>query len=174
MSNDIVKLAVVLGVGALVGTQFLAAKVPGVEGAAKTLPAVEAKAAPEPLRSGNRTELRADGLGHFRAQVEIDQSRLAMLVDTGASMISLSFEDAASVGIHPSPSDFTMSLNTANGVAHAAPVRLHSVRLGPIELRDVEAIVATRGALGQSLLGMSFLRKLESFQIAGGNLILRQ
>ena len=174
MSNDIVKLAVVLGVGALVGTQFLAAKVPDVVRAARTQPAVEAKAVPELRRSGTSTQLRADGRGHFKAQVEIDQSRLAMLVDTGASMITLSFEDAASVGLHPSPSDFTISMNTANGISHVAPVRLHSVRLGQIELRDVEAIVAMRGALGQSLLGMSFLRKLESFQIAGENLILRQ
>ena len=109
MSNDIVKLAVVLGVGALVGTQFLAAKVPDVVRAARTQPAVEAKAVPELRRSGTSMQLRADGRGHFKAQVEIDQSRLAMLVDTGASMITLSFEDAASVGLHPSPSDFTMS-----------------------------------------------------------------
>ena len=67
-----------------------------------------------------------------------------------------------------------MSLHTANGISHVAPARLHSVRLGQIELRDVEARIATRGALSQSLLGMSFLKKLGSFQIAGGNLILRQ
>ena len=174
MSNDIVKLAVVLGVGALVGTQFLAAKVPGVAGVVKTLPAVEASAAPDPVRSAARIELRADTRGHFNAQVEIDQIRLPMMVDTGASFVTLSFEDAASLGLHPSPSDFTISLNTVNGVSHVAPVRLHSVRLGQIELRDVEGVVTARGAMGQSLLGMSFLRKLGNFQFAGGNLILRQ
>lgn len=174
MSNDIVKLAVVLGVGALVGTQFLAAKVPDAATTVKTHPAAEASAAPELPHGNAGWQLRADGLGHFNAPVEIDQTRLAMVVDTGASFVTLSFEDAAAVGLHPSPSDFTMSLNTANGVSRVAPVRLHSVRLGRIELRDVEARIATRGALSQSLLGMSFLKKLGSFEIGGGQLILRQ
>ena len=179
MSNDIVKLAVVIGVGALVGSQFLAAKAPEFALAApRPLQSVAretmARNPPVPVHASNRTELSADALGHFMTPVEIDGRRAAMLVDTGASMVTLTYDDAAAMGLHPSPSDFTIVTQTANGTARAAPVRLRSVRLGQIELRDIDAMVATRGSLGQSLLGMSFLKKLAGFEIAQGKLVLRQ
>lgn len=174
MSNDVVKLAMVIGVGALVGSQFLAAKVPEVASAAARPVQAAARDTPAPLRSSSRTELSADALGHFLTSVEIDGKRISVLVDTGASMVTLTYDDAAAIGLHPSPSDFTIATQTANGAARAAPIRLRSVRLGQIELRDVDAMVAARGALGQSLLGMSFLKKLAGFEVAQGKLVLRQ
>jgi aspartyl protease family protein len=64
-------------------------------------------------------------------------------------------------------------VSTANGVVQTAPVRIREIRVGDILVRDVEAVVLPPRALGVSLLGMSFLRRLEGFEIAKGRLVLR-
>lgn len=120
-----------------------------------------------------RLVVDGDRRGHFLVRPRIEGADLVMLVDTGASTIALTAEDAARAGIRPGPEDFTISVSTANGVAKAAPVRLREVRIGEIVIRDVEATVMTPGRLGTSLLGMSFLRRLRGFDIADGRLTLR-
>ena len=117
--------------------------------------------------------LNADRSGHYFAQVEIDGQRVPMLVDTGASIIALRYEDASSLGIYPSPSDFTVRISTANGEMRAARVNLREVRLDNITVPDVDAVVLPAGAADKSLLGMSFLKKLASFEISEGRLVLR-
>ncbi|WP_237481157.1 retropepsin-like aspartic protease family protein [Lichenibacterium dinghuense] len=114
----------------------------------------------------------ADRLGQFQTTVEIDGQRLPVLVDTGATFVCLSAEDADRVGVHPAPSDYRYAVNTANGSARVAKVQLASVRLGGIELRDVAALVSGRGQLGQTLLGMSFLSRLSTVRIDRGRLVL--
>lgn len=117
--------------------------------------------------------LHAVGNGHFLADVVVDGRSLRMVVDTGASLCALSQEDAERLGIRPRPGDFTREVATANGVVRVAPVRLAHVQIGGIAVRDVEAVVIPRGKLGTSLLGMSFLKRLREFGIAGGRLTLR-
>lgn len=112
--------------------------------------------------------------GHYHADVEIYGRRLPMLVDTGATIIALTEADARSIGIHPSPSDYTIPISTANGVARAAPVMLREVRIRTISIYDVQAVVMPRNVMGRSLLGMSFLKKLRGFEIASGKMVLRQ
>ena len=73
-----------------------------------------------------------------------------------------------------SAGEFREAISTANGTVMAAPVRLKEVRIGGIAMRDIEAVVLPAGRLKGTLLGMSFLRRLASFQIAGGSLILKQ
>ncbi|CAN7310224.1 TIGR02281 family clan AA aspartic protease [Rhizobium rhizogenes] len=111
--------------------------------------------------------------GHFQAQVMINGQPIDMLVDTGASSIALSREDAERVGIIPENLTYSMTMITANGRARAAPVELGAVAIGPIVRRDVEATVAEEGKLDQSLLGMSFLETLGSMQMQTDELRLR-
>ena len=141
-------------------------------------PQAEANASPEPVasppaRSGDGVELRANASGHFEADVEINGRRVDALVDTGATIVLLTSEDAARAGIYPRAGDFTLQMDTANGRSKAAPVTLGRVAIGSIVVRNVQAAVAERGALRTNLLGMSFLQKLRKFEINSGRLVLQ-
>jgi aspartyl protease family protein len=111
--------------------------------------------------------------GHFEADVTVNGQKIEMLVDTGASMVALSQEDAKRVGLIPENLTYSMTVMTANGRARAAPVELGNVSIGPISRRDVAATVAEEGKLDQSLLGMSFLETLGSMQMQTDELRLR-
>ena len=111
--------------------------------------------------------------GHFSIRAEINGDPVDMLVDTGATTIALSFEDAEALGLDPSSLSFTRTVMTANGPAQAAAVRLDQLAIGPILRQDVRATVSAEGALGQSLLGMNFLGDLASFEMRRDELILR-
>ncbi|MBD9372197.1 TIGR02281 family clan AA aspartic protease [Rhizobium sp. ARZ01] len=113
------------------------------------------------------------GNGHFQVQAEIDGRSIGMLVDTGASSVVLSYADAEQLGLQPETLDFNLMVSTANGTSVAAPVRLESLAIGPIERRNVRAMVAGPGKLDQSLLGMTFLGTLGSVEIRGDELRLR-
>ena len=112
--------------------------------------------------------------GHFQIDGQVDGRRLTFMVDTGASVIALTAEDAASLGIHPSPSDFTAMVSTANGTVRAAPVELGMVEIEDITVHNVSALVMPDGALSQNLLGMSFLSRLHRWEFADGKLVLEQ
>jgi aspartyl protease family protein len=122
---------------------------------------------------GGVVTLLADRRGHFLAEASVDGRRLRMMVDTGASVVALSHEDAASAGFQVAPADFTVPVHTANGATRAAPIRIAEIRIGDIVVRDVPAVVARPGALNVSLLGMTFLKRLGGFEIAQGRLTLR-
>jgi aspartyl protease family protein len=111
--------------------------------------------------------------GHFAAGVTIDSTTISMLVDTGASSIVLKQSDADRIGIDTHALRYSVPVNTANGVAYAAPVRLRNVSIGPITLPQVEALVAQPGTLKESLLGMTFLSRLRSYEFSGEFLTLR-
>jgi len=123
--------------------------------------------------SGSAVTLDPDRNGHYRADVEIAGRRVRMLVDTGATMVALTREDADALGVRPLPSDFKVSLNTANGAVQAAMVTLGQISVGGISALDVPAVVLPPGVMQESLLGMSFLKKLGGFEVASGRLILR-
>jgi aspartyl protease family protein len=126
-----------------------------------------------PRASGFAVTLDPDRNGHYRADVEIAGRRVRMLVDTGATMVALTREDADALGVRPLPSDFRLSLNTANGAVQAAMVTLAQISVGGISALDVPAVVMPPGVMQESLLGMSFLKKLGGFEVASGRLILR-
>ena len=115
----------------------------------------------------------ADYRGHYVVHPSIDNFRVQMLVDTGASLVALTAKDASALGIRPSPGDYKMKLNTANGTVRGARVNLREVRLGSILVRNVEAVVLPEGALSMSLLGTSFLAKLRGYEVQTGRMILR-
>jgi aspartyl protease family protein len=111
--------------------------------------------------------------GHFEADVQVNGQTISMLVDTGASMVALSREDAERVGIIPENLTYSMNVMTANGRTQAAPVTLSEVSIGPIVRNNVTASVAEDGKLDQSLLGMSFLETLGSLQMQTDELRMR-
>lgn len=119
-------------------------------------------------------ELRADRSGHFLATATVNGRPIEMLVDTGASFVALSFEDAERIGVYVRPADFTAQVQTANGIAKVAPVTLDSVSIGDITLYDVRAVVSEPGRLGTSLLGMTFIGRLSRAEMRDGILVLQE
>lgn len=115
---------------------------------------------------------RADN-GHFEVEARVDGRRLDFIVDTGASHIALRESDAARLGIRPVPRDYTVKVNTANGVGRAARVELRSVEIGGIVVRDLPAFVHPDEALSVNLLGMSFLSRVR-WTYERGKLVLEQ
>lgn len=127
-----------------------------------------------PLRMGEM-RISADRRGQFSTDAEINGARISgMMVDTGATLVALSYEDASAAGLFPAPADYKYQVNTANGVAHVARATLNDVRIGNIVVHNVEAVVGERGALSGSLLGMAFLSKLSRFSVESGALVLQQ
>jgi aspartyl protease family protein len=139
---------------------------------ASNMPAPAAKTAPP--STYNSVTLEPDRNGHYRADVEVFGRRIKMLVDTGATIVALTNEDADALGVRPMPSDFTISLGTANGAVQAAAVQLSEVRIGNITAQDIPAVVMPQGAMRESLLGMSFLKKLGGFEVTAGKLVLKR
>lgn len=111
--------------------------------------------------------------GHFEANVGIEGRTIHMLVDTGASSVVLANADATAIGIDTTNLRYTVPVMTANGRTAAAPVTLSEISIGPIVRRNIPALVAQDGQLGQSLLGMSFLSTLGSLQMQTDELRLR-
>jgi len=123
---------------------------------------------------GRTLSLNADRQGHFEVEARIDGRRVTFIVDTGASLVALRESDAAEVGIHPVPNDFTAMVATANGKIKAARAKLDRVEIGDITVYDVPAIVLPDEALSQNLLGVSFLSRLKRYEYANGRLVLEQ
>ncbi len=119
------------------------------------------------------TELKADRSGHYFAEADINGTPVAVMVDTGATGVALSYEDADKVGLRPHGLDYNTPIATANGIVKAARVTLRRVEVDNVRVRDVEGLVLPEGAMRGSLLGMSFLSRLSSFKIENGVLYLR-
>lgn len=109
--------------------------------------------------------------GQFWLIGEVNGSEIRFMVDTGASVVVLTMEDAERAGIMVGPADFTGFAQTANGTVAVAPVRIATLAVGRITELDVPAIV-NGGELGASLLGMSFLSRLSGFEVRGDRLYL--
>ena len=128
-----------------------------------------------PRTSGGRTvELKAGPHGHFYSSIRVNGRTVEAMVDTGASIVALTFEDAASAGIHVRDPEFTHRVSTANGVARVAIITLDSVAIDDITVRNVRAAVAERGKLSKTLLGMSFLGQLSRTEMSRGVLVLEE
>jgi aspartyl protease family protein len=110
--------------------------------------------------------------GHFAVRATVDGVSLPLLLDTGASFVTLTYTDAREIGVDTEALDFKVPIRTANGTMNAASVVINRLAIGSIERRDVKALVAPRGALEQGLLGMSFLDTLNGYAISGDRLRL--
>ena len=141
-------------------------------------PLAQEPPAPRKIAGGNSggggVTLQAGPSGHYLAEVRINGTRIDMMVDTGATVVSLSQETARRLSIFPLPEAYTATMHTANGVVYAAPVMLAEVRLGNISVRQVQAVVMPAKVLGTDLLGMSFLGRLSRFAVGNNEMVMRQ
>jgi aspartyl protease family protein len=143
--------------------------------AAAPAPAVQVVAAPRPTYSGGRTvEIQPDARGHFTIDGIVDGRRVSFMVDTGATVIALRKSDAARLGYHPTPRDYIYQVHTANGTVRVAGIKLDMVEVGGVMVRDVAASVSPDEALGENLLGLSFLSRLRRFEYRDGRLVLEE
>lgn len=123
------------------------------------------------ISAQGRIELPRAPDGHYYLTAEVNGAAIRFLVDTGATDIFLSREDAIAAGLDPANLAFIGSAMTANGEVRTAPVRLESIRLGPHEDRGLRAFV-NAGEMRESLLGMTYLQRFLSVEIRQGALIL--
>ncbi len=118
------------------------------------------------------TELKPDARGHFVTEAEINNATIKVIVDTGATAVALSFQDADDAGLRPNGLDYEVPVNTANGMVKAAKVTLRRVKVDGVEVRDVEGLVMPEGVMNGTLLGMSYLSRLKEFRVRNGVLHL--
>jgi aspartyl protease family protein len=109
----------------------------------------------------------------FQVEARIDSRSIDFIVDTGASAIALRETSAAKLGIHPAARDYTIKMQTANGVGKAARVQLDRVEINGITVRDVAAVMVADEALSTNLLGMTFLSRVK-WTHDRGKLVLEQ
>jgi aspartyl protease family protein len=120
-------------------------------------PVVAKAAAPTSNAFSKPTEERvarvfADRRGHYMADIQINGVFVKGMIDTGATMIALPFEEAAKIGRRPRPEDRKAIFNTANGQVTGHIVRLMEVRLQGVTVHDVEAAIMPQGALSGTLI----------------------
>ena len=124
--------------------------------------------------SGGDVELTANSGGHFETAAEVNGNEIDVMVDTGATLVALTYEDAERAGLYLKSSDFTQGVRTANGTAKVAPVTLSSITIGDITVRNVKGAVAEPGKLHKTLLGMSFLGRLSRVEMRANSLVLHE
>jgi aspartyl protease family protein len=120
---------------------------------------------------GSSVELQRNGDGHFYADVQVNGSTLHMLVDTGATGIALSRDDARAAGLATSIGMNDVVGEGADGAVHGEYVKLDNVSLGGTSASGLEAVVLNGGS--QSLLGQEFLAKFDSVEIHGDTMVLK-
>ena len=168
----LVRAAALAGAAVFLGAHFLSDRLYPSDG---TEPAAATAATATPTASilyGSEMSIPLASSGHFLVDADVNSRSVQFVVDTGATSIVLSPDAAAAAGIRPSRDQFTLKAQTANGIVPFAPVMLREIRLGSFVAYDVEAMV--NGApMDVSLLGMSFLGRMQSYEVAGGKLHLR-
>ncbi len=122
---------------------------------------------------GRTVEFAQSSTGDFRIGTEVNGVRIPMVLDTGASSVVLTQEAAKKAGLPLEFLKYSVNVETANGHTLAAPVTLDRVAVGGIVEREVPALIAQPGQLKTSLLGRSFLGRLESFEVHGSTVLMR-
>ncbi len=169
-------LAVLIGavVIALTVTFLINAKFSGSSEPEANTPTLAQTAPTAANLSANTAMLRREDDGHYWARADIDGTSIKLLVDTGASIVALTWRDAQRLRLKPEELDFKWGINTANGQTQGASVLIPSIRVGNVEIENVEAMVLKDGLLENSLLGMSFLGKLYSYEFKQNQLIIQE
>ena len=122
---------------------------------------------------GRTVEFARGNGGSFSVTAQINGARVALVLDTGASSVVLTQEAAKAAGLPLEVLSYSVTIDTANGRARAAPVTLDRLTVGGIEERAVPALIAQPGQLRTNLLGMSFLNRLDSWEVRGERLMMR-
>ena len=124
----------------------------------------------ETAAAGNTLVYPANEQGHVILDAAVNGASVRLLVDTGASLVTLTPADARAAGIAPGELVFNHRVSTANGSARMAPVTLREIRIGQLSIYDVPAAVLEN--LNISLLGMSFLGRLQGYEMRDGKLTI--
>ena len=124
------------------------------------------------ITRGRTVEIARAANGDFEVSAQINGAPLAMVLDTGASSVVLTRDDAKAAGLPLEVLAYTAIIDTANGRTRAAPVTVDRLGVGGLVERSVAALVAQPGQLKTSLLGMSFLNRLQSWEVRGDRLLL--
>jgi aspartyl protease family protein len=111
--------------------------------------------------------------GDFQIQTEVNGVRVTMVLDTGATSVVLTHDAAVAAGLPVEMIHYTVNIDTANGRAQAAPVTLDRIAVGSIVEHAVPALIAPPGQLKTSLLGMTFLSRLRSWEVQGDRVTMR-
>ena len=122
---------------------------------------------------GRRVEVVRGHGGDFAVGAHINGARVPMVLDTGASSVVLTQEAAKAAGLPLEVLVYNVNVDTANGRTRAAPVTLDRLAVGGLTERAVPALVAQPGQLKNNLLGMTFLNRLESWEVRGDKLRMR-
>jgi aspartyl protease family protein len=120
----------------------------------------------------NTLALSESGGGHFLVIGQVNGEPVEFLVDTGASDVVLSPADARRIGIDLAGLNYTRVYSSANGMVRGAPYTVETLAIGPIALRNVPVSV-NQAEMDVSLLGMTFLSRLDSYEVRGRQLLLR-
>ncbi len=123
---------------------------------------------------GRRVKMPMDAMGHFSGRFKLNGREINSLVDTGATLVAINRTTARRIGLKLMPSDFKYKVNTANGTARAAAAKIATMQIGRIYLKDVDAMVLEDRALDNTLIGMSFLNRLNKFRVENQTLYLEQ
>lgn len=121
----------------------------------------------------NTSVLTAHVDGHYYVYGKTNGVRVRFLVDTGASDIVLTPEDASRIGVDLKKLRYTQKYQTANGIGLGAPYRLDTLSVGNFDFDNIRVSV-NQSSGGVSLLGMSFLERLRSYEFRGGKLYLQR
>jgi aspartyl protease family protein len=122
---------------------------------------------------GRDVEVVRGHSGDFALAAHINGARVPMVLDTGASSVVLTQEAAKAAGLPIEVLNYSINVDTANGRTRAAPITLDRLAVGGLTERAVPALVVRRGQLKNNLLGMSFLNRLESWEVRGDKLRMR-
>ncbi len=114
---------------------------------------------------------RADLSGHYFVRADVSGTVIDFMVDTGATHVVLKMSDAEKIGYNIDQLSFDKPASTANGIVYSAAVKLDTITVGPISVRDIDGFV-NQGRLDVSLLGMSFLNQLSGYEVRDGLLTL--
>mgnify|MGYP000439002627 FL=1 len=116
-------------------------------------------------------KMKADG--HFWADAKVDKVHVKFMVDTGAKSVALTRTDARRLGVRDEDLNFNVQVYTAGGETRGAVVRLKTVQIGSVSVENIAALVLENDDLKQSLLGMTFMRELASYEVRGSTMIIR-
>ena len=180
MGNTVLRDVIIIGaIGTALALGF-ANKEKLYAAAGITLPAAPVEAAPvvaeKPVAKGHRGSVvsipKSRNDGQFWTDARVNSGHVRFLVDTGASSVALTLNDAKKAGIRTRDLKYNVPIATAGGRNMAAYVELKSISVGAITLRNVRALVVPEG-LGTSLLGMTYLGQLQKVEATPNALLLR-
>lgn len=123
---------------------------------------------------GRKARVQMDARGHFITNARMNGRNVEVLVDTGATAVAINKKTARRLGIMLNPSDFKYLVTTANGQTKAANATIKRIQIGNVSVKNVRAAVLDDDALQSTLLGMTFLGQLRSFEVKNGELLLVQ